>query len=40
MNIDLGKLEDGVKKAIATSAFVQTEVLEFLSQDEKQKISM
>lgn len=29
MNIDLSKLEDGVKGAIASSAFVQTEVLEF-----------
>ncbi len=34
MNIDLGKLERAVKEAIAKSAFVETEVLEFLSEDE------
>lgn len=34
MNIDLSKLEDEVKSAIAKSSFVQTEVLELLSKDE------
>ena len=34
MNIDLSKLERAVREAIAKSAFVETEVLEFLSEDE------
>lgn len=38
MNIDLNKLEDEVKEAIASSAFVSMEVLEFLSKDENSEV--